>query len=400
MTTYLYAFLLTLCLFTSGVLHGQTEQAFIFFGDNAMKAVNHEEALTNYGHAINLNPFNAEALIKRSVVHAALGQTREAEYDMKRATSINPYANLYLQPEARKRLIQLKSYEYSLADSTEQLGLAKSFHKSFIITPQYLLHLNGDTLLNGDITLLDKAINAMINTDYKEAQIYLDRIDPVDQESALVYDLRGVLAMKKGDLEQAVDLFTKSIGINPEFVLPYHNRAIAYKRLGKLTLSENDFLSALRLNSTIAQIHFSKATLKQQTGDLEAAKAYYTSAVEAADYYPEAVMNYNVLLKASGEYMQAMNELNTSIRQDPEAAEHYYARGGLSFIYGEYDNAIEDLDVYLDKYPSDADALFIRGISKILSYQEDSGCEDLRESSSNGYMGQTAEIILYMCDKN
>jgi len=142
-----------------------------------------------------------------------------------------------------------------------------------------------------------------VHHDYDDAQYLLDRVDLTSNNAALHQDVQGLLLLKRDNAKEAITYFDKAIDANPSLVTAYHNRAVAHKKMGNLDASEQD---------------------------------------------PHANTNYSTLLKSTGEYTEAIIEIDALIDDNPEVTENYYVRGGLHFIYGEYSNAVSDLELYLE----------------------------------------------------
>lgn len=353
-----------------------------------------ESAIKFYTEEIERNPENIQALVLRSELYLALNKQKEAEKDMQMALSLNPYARIYQNREYRKNLFPIKNYSYlTQHEDTKN----EKFNKSFILAEQYLEFLNGSNLSATNIMIIELALMAIENKDLDLAKSFLKEMDDDAKNSALYYDLKGVITLEEGDQIGAIRYFDKAITENPSFVIPYHNRAVANKTLGNLDLAEQDFEKALALNAEIAQIHFGKAKLYELKGNMTDASLNYQNALMLEENYSEASTNYSVLLKSTGEFTKSMIELNNAIRENPNDINNYYVRAGLNFIYGSYSDAINDFNKYLEVKTNDIDATFYRGLCKILINQQADGCKDLFDSIDNGYNRTNLEMVIFMC---
>jgi tetratricopeptide (TPR) repeat protein len=386
-----------ICLLLNGVILAQiqTEKGHINLGDNYFRAAEFEDALLQYTFALEYNPENVETLLKRSKVYSVLSRFQEANIDLAKANAVNPFAGVFLKAEYRNNILSKKKFDYkSQNEDTDSIAFAKSF----ILDEEYMNLIN-DSDSNIEIdTLLEFALLSILNGRISEAEMYLLESENLNSETALFYDLKGIVNLKKDNPEMALIYFTKAIELNPKFVLAHHNLAITYNKLGLLAKAKEAFQNALDLNTSISNIYFGKAKLLESMGEPKNAEEYYESAIAIDENYSEARVNYTVLLKASGQFDAALREINQSINNNPDIFENYFIRGGIYFIYGEYDNAIEDFDLYLEIFPDDAEAMFNRGVAKILNQDTADGCEELRESLRLGYEGSNSDLLLFMCD--
>lgn len=357
-------------------------------------ASNEEKAINYYSEAIERNPRDVQALILRSELYRSLGRTQSANEDLRRAMSINPYARIYTNKDFRQSLFANKKYNY-IREPYDYNNA--DFEKTYLLKDQYQSFMKEDTALSFQEMTLNLAIESLINQDFDDTKAFLKQLDLESKASAIYYDMQGVVHLENKNYYKALEQFNKSIELNPDFVISYHNRAITYKKLGEFDKAELDFYRALELNDSIEQIYFGKAKLMELKGDIRSAKQYYKDASRNT-YYPEASVNYAVLLKSSGEYTKAMIEIDQLIEDDPYDSRNYYVRGGLHFIYGEYEKATEDFNTYLRIHSDDKEALFFRGVSRILMNEKDDGCEDLKRSIDLGYDKSNTDMILFMCD--
>jgi len=385
-----------LLMSTTIQLAGQSLNPGIVLADPSKVNTLEENAIAFYTQQLEFNPEDVHALMLRSELYRALGQTEAANEDLRSALAINPYARLYLNREYRKEMFPKKSYSYvSLANKD---GGSADFDKSFLLTKQYLEMINGSELIANDAELIDRVLTALLNQDLDDAQTLLNEVEPTDSNAALYHDIKGLLELKAGNPAEAIVHFDQSLDINPNFVTAYHNRAVANKKLGRLEAAEEDFNSALQINSSIAQLHFGKGSLLELRGDIPEAMAHYQAASSYDGQYHQASTNYSSLLKSTGEYTEALIEINQLIDDNPEIPENYYVRGGLHFIYGEYTNAIKDLERYLQSNTTDGEALFYLGLSKLMNNDKTDGCRDISESLNQGYQPSNSDIMLYMCN--
>ena len=357
-------------------------------------ASNEEKAVNFYSQAIERNPRDVQALILRSELYRSLGRNHSADQDLRMAMSINPYARIYTNKDYRQSLFESKKYNY-IKEPFDYNNA--DFEKSYLLKEQYLSLINDNAALDFQESTLNLAIESLINQDFDDTRLFLKQLNLESKATAIYHDMQGVIHLENKEYDKALEHFNQSIELNPDFVIPYHNRAITYKKLGEYDKAELDFYRALELNDSIQQIYFGKAKLMELKGDIRSAKSYYKNASEN-EFYPEASVNYAVLLKTSGEYTKAMIEINCLIDDDPYDARNYYVRGGLHFIYGDYEEATDDFNTYLRVHEDDKEALFFRGVSKILMKDKDDGCQDLERSIELGYNKSNTDMIFFMCD--
>jgi len=384
----IFIVLVTNIVFAQGLKPG------ILFLDASNRGSVHEQGVAFYTRLIEQNPSDSRSLLLRSELYSAMNMTREADADRRKALEINPYSHLHAGQRDRHNFFENRNYEYQIGNDEENKN---GFRKSYLLEDEYV-SLFDDQDNPAEVNyLLEDALHDISVGQFLDAEQSLNNIPEAHRENALYLDLKGVLHIESGELEKAIDMFDKAIENDPQFTIAYHNRAVANKLLGNLEAANDDFESALNQRADIAKIKFSKAKLLELKGDKEGAKIYYQNAMYSTEGYPEAKLNYSVMLKAAGEYTMALLEINELIKDYPEESEHYYVRGGLYFIYGEYLDAAKDFDTYLSLGSEDADVLFYRGLSHLMGGNELKGCSDIAHSIDEGHT-EHAALYLFMCE--
>jgi len=329
------------------------------------------DVLTEY---IEINPADAEAYIKRATAYEIMGQVKKKEDDLRYANYLNPFSYLYVSKQSRSRIIDKKKYGYDYNSDSE------SYKKSPVKNKYYNTYLKDNLGLHAQDSLLSEAIYFLSENDLESTEAILAEIDVVENIKGIMYDLYGLIDLKKDNLDEAVEKFTLSIEYMPNFPLAYHNRAIAHKLLGNYEDSRKDLMTAISLNEDISVFYFTLAKLSERLENPNEAINYYQEAIDKNPEYIEARTNYSTLQKTLGNYDEAIVELEEIANTTENKAKSHFILGGFYLMYGEYEDAISEFDKYLIDNGSDSDALFNRGLSKILMGAKRDGCEDLSES--------------------
>jgi tetratricopeptide (TPR) repeat protein len=98
-----------------------------------------------------------------------------------------------------------------------------------------------------------------------------------------LYDLRGEVYLKMGDLDLAIADYSKAIELYPEDDLAYAFRASCYIDIGgedKIALALEDLERAIAFNSNNAVAYFLRGQIHHNRGDRSRAIADYTKVIE------------------------------------------------------------------------------------------------------------------------
>ena len=71
----------------------------------------------------------------------------------------------------------------------------------------------------------------------------------LNKERAEIYYNRGVAHAKKGEVELAIEDYTKAIELKPDYADAYYNRGGAFLRLGEREKAKSDLAVARHLGS-------------------------------------------------------------------------------------------------------------------------------------------------------
>jgi tetratricopeptide (TPR) repeat protein len=103
------------------------------------------------------------------------------------------------------------------------------------------------------------------------ADLYINKYKDTDTVQARHFMNEAMLAQKNRDYEKALELYNKSIDLNPDDAHAYHKRG--YFKLSTLDLNEDvalsamkDFSRAIRLDSTLTIIYFHRSIASAYIG--------------------------------------------------------------------------------------------------------------------------------------
>ena len=146
-----------------------------------------------------------------------------------------------------------------------------------------------------------------VETVYNDLDGFI-RYQSVHQSASKEFYL-GLAWQNRGNDEQAIKHYTRSINANPQAPNPYNNRGIAYYAKGELDRAIQDYDNALGPNPNSAEVFNNRG------------HAYY----------------------GKGEVDRAIRDYNKALELNPNYAEAYYSRGFAWLIMKEWERARSDL---------------------------------------------------------
>ena len=157
---------------------------------------------------------------------------------------------------------------------------------------------------------------------------------------------RGINYRDSKDCVRAIDDFSRSIELDPQFALTYVYRGFCY----------------------------------EQVKQTEAALADYNRAIAIDPRQSDALNNRAVLAVARGDYKIAIRDLTESLKYDPDNAVAWFNRGFAHRENGELDLAVLDFGNSLKRDPRKSDSDIERGIVLARLGQEAEAIADLKRS--------------------
>ena len=128
--------------------------------------------------------------------------------------------------------------------------------------------------------ILEIADKHLKEQNYTEAQKYLEQAKNLDPTSWAIQNNLGIIYKKKGQYQNAIDIYQKIIDKNPYIPEPHNNLANIFKEIGLIKKSENSYLKALKLRPNSIEYLFNLAVFYSDTGNTKEAEIYYKKILE------------------------------------------------------------------------------------------------------------------------
>lgn len=278
-----------------------------------------------------------------------------------------------------------------------------------------------------DEAILDYTMAISYNPDdedsfWERAQIYFEQekydladadyraMQKLNANSPLSFMGLGRNEVKRGNFQNAVDLYDHVVALYPEYESGYSFRAEAYMGLKRYMEAASDIVKALELDydnkafglmidlsdSAYAQIN----TKLKAMAVTDANSAYWPYCLgvinEHVKKYNEAITNY---LKASkldeaaltysrisscyedmGEWASAIEYMDKAIALDPKDTDYILYKANIYYEAGQIQTAIEVMDQYIEVVPDYAGGYYRRGWFKDNIKDIDGAIEDYTTS--------------------
>jgi tetratricopeptide (TPR) repeat protein len=156
---------------------------------------------------------------------------------------------------------------------------------------------------------------------------------------------RGILFASRSEFDLAIDNYTATLRINPNYAIAYTNRGIAYSNKKMYDQAIEDYTAALRIDTNVALAYTGRGMAYANKEMYDRAIEDYTVALRIkpndANVYTSRGMAYlNIRM-----YDRAIEDCTNALRIDPNhtyVISAYSSRGAAYYNKGDYQRAISD----------------------------------------------------------
>jgi len=191
--------------------------------------------------------------------------------------------------------------------------------------------------------------------------------DTESQKQAKELFNNGVGAYQAGELERAIDFWTRAIQIKPDYEVIYYNRGVARVKKGDHDGAIEDFTRAIQIKPDYEAAYSNRGFARRKKGDHDGAIEDYTRAIQIKPDYADAYYNRGFARVKKGDLDGALEDYTRAIQIKPDDAAAYYNLACLWSIKGDVGKCASflrraiELDVkYLEMARKDKDFEAVR----------------------------------------
>jgi tetratricopeptide (TPR) repeat protein len=237
-----------------------------------------ESAVDAYTHAIDLDPRDAESYFWRAMAYVGLRDNDSALPDLDRAIELDPSYDLAYHLRAS---IHYEAYndEAAIADYTQFLMLHPENDDLAADARERIEGMGGTVPEPGALTaeeLIDSGFEYLGQGDLEAAVDAFTRAIPLASNPAEGYVYRGYAYAMADDLEAAIDDFSMAIELAPDIAISYHMRCRAYREMDRLDSALEDCNRAIELDPQWAGAYVTRGMIHDDLGNIDEALADYT----------------------------------------------------------------------------------------------------------------------------
>lgn len=133
----------------------------------------------------------------------------------------------------------------------------------------------------------------------------------------------GIIKIRTGEFQQAIDLITKSIELKNDWDISYFYRAVAYQANENMTEAILDYTKALKINPNMCDAYYNRAKIMLERKDCEADIDKIIDDLNMALVFDEnfidALFALAAAYKKKGEYQKALDSLEKLLQLQPDS---------------------------------------------------------------------------------
>jgi len=145
----------------------------------------------------------------------------------------------------------------------------------------------------------------------------------------------GVQTLVSGDAQQAVELLSRAISLNPSVHRYYNDRGVALKRLGKIDDAISDYTRALEIKPDFTSSFNNRGVAYLEKGMYDKAVQDFAKALELGDLTSKVYTNRGLAYSLMGEQSKALEDFKKAITVRPVDSRAFILAGDLLLKSGD-----------------------------------------------------------------
>ena len=190
---------------------------------------------------------------------------------------------------------------------------------------------------------IEAALLAIDLDDVHAATRYIDAAEIQGRGPTIAY-VRGNIAIKSGDPERAIAMYSDTLNENPKHIRARLNRISCYLAVDKAVEAKEDADILLSLAPELAVAVFARADAQSRLGEWNDAKDGFLSVLEDAPHHYQALTKLGACYLALDRPERAEGPINEALRLAPDYGDAWHQRGMLYSVWEKHEAALSDFE--------------------------------------------------------
>lgn len=179
---------------------------------------------------------------------------------------------------------------------------------------------------------------------HEKADMGLKRVLVKDPQHAPAFLYKGVVAMRRGLMDEALGHFNRAIELDPKLVDAYKERARTLMSLGEDVRAAQDLTAAVNLDPSDAEIFSMRGITYMNRMLYDAAVKDFSRALDNLPGDPRVLFDRAVAYSRRDDHELALSDLNHVVEVRPDSARARSFRGVEHFHLGNVAQAKDDIE--------------------------------------------------------
>ena len=228
---------------------------------------------------------------------------------------------------------------------------------------------------------IEAAMLAMDLDDVHAATRYIDAAEIQGSGATIAY-VRGNIAIKSGDVERAISMYSETLNENPKHIRARLNRINCYLELDKAVDAKEDVNILLSLAPELTVAIYARADAQSRLGEWEEAKEGFLAVLNEAPHHYQALTKLGACYLALDRPERAEGPINEALRLAPDHSDAWHQRGMLYMSWKKIEAALSDFEAAIR---ADGNNIHARLQAAAIHHSEDN-----LEQASAGWRGVLA----------
>ena len=318
-------------------------------GVEAHQAGQVQEADKLYTAILNADPRHAGANHNTGILCVGVGKLEQALYFFKTAVEVNPsveqhwisYINTLIN------LNQIDEAKNTLDQATINGVKGDAFDQFEELIEQRQVAGSISTHQDPPQHLLQTVIGFYTQGELKNAARQSEELICQFPESALLFNLYGVVLGRLQKLEESIKKYELALEIEPNFAEAHNNLGLAFRKKSEFNRAIECYTQAVTINPEFAEAHNNLGVVFKESGKISKAIESFRLAVSINAGFSDAYFNLGVVLKDERILLESMQCFKNAIQINPQDADAQQSYSTILMYLSDWRDVVKHSDIAL-----------------------------------------------------
>lgn len=214
------------------------------------------------------------------------------------------------------------------------------------------------------------------------------RLEPANSQNCMLLSNLGTIQRRLNNNEEAIISYSSALMLAPKSITLLENRAALYSEMEEWDKAITDYTTILYLEADHEESLYRRGMIKIAQKEDNSARIDFETILKVNPQSAKARIGIALLLRNSGDYMNAADIYTQVIKVNPSQPDLYFKRSEIYYLAGKNAKAAEDINFYIDKVTDDSYAYVLRGKIRFAQYDKRAAASDFNKAKSLGYEHQ------------